>query len=133
MTTNTFVPEVGRYLMPVELQIWNGELLAPTLCKYYQDLWRAEFAARLGLVHAPMPVMAESPPQKLGRTWCKNLGVRLTHDTGCISGWGCKWTCGIYDTDDKVRVHLGQVNETKPNSEDDCQSCPSWFAGEKPT
>lgn len=78
------------------------------------------------------PITSIPPAQKPGRTWCKNIGRRLTYEAGCASGWKCKWECGIYDKDEGVRIHLGQVNEAVPGSEDDCQSCPSWLTGEKP-
>ena len=97
MTTYTFVPEVGRYLMPVELQIWNGELLHPTLCKYYQDLWRAEFAARLGVpvaVTAPAPVATTAIPLNViaRPNRCEHLQSRVEFKTGC-SGWRCLHEC----------------------------------------
>lgn len=102
-------------------------------CVFCKSKDQPEIQALLREIPATDAPQPEQPRKFSGRTWCKDLGRRLTHETGCQSGWGCKWACGVYDKREDVRIHLGQVNETTPASEDDCQTCPGWVAGEAPT
>lgn len=101
-------------------KLWGGPVEAPSLPTGPEPREK------------PLPELATKPKSIPLRAWCQNLGERLTHEAGCASGWQCKWSCRIYENHLGVRAHLGDVNETTPGSEDDCQTCPGWVAGNPP-
>jgi hypothetical protein len=77
----------------MELQIWNGELLHPNLCKYYRDLWIKEFHDRTGI---PPSILIQSPTiiklTVLRPNRCEHLEKRKEFKTGC-RGWRCAHAC----------------------------------------
>ena len=97
---STYVKELDRDLSSMELQLWKGEYFHPNLCKYYQDLWRAEYAARKGLpaaVQATTPVVQHTSGVMIALpiarpNVCEFLQRRTEFKAGC-GGWRCLHRC----------------------------------------
>lgn len=91
----TYIKEIDKFFTDAELQVWNGELLHPNLCKYYRDLWIKEFHDRTGI---PPSVLIQSPTiiklTVLRPNRCEHLEKRKEFKAGC-NGWMCKHDCTL--------------------------------------
>jgi hypothetical protein len=97
----TYVEELGRELSDIELQLWNNEYFHPNLCKYYQDLWRAEHqnskikaSENNNFLNTPTAVKATAPIKLpiVRPNRCEFLENRVEYKHGC-GGWRCKHGC----------------------------------------
>jgi len=93
------IPELGRDLVGHELEVWEGRLLHPNLCKYWQDLWRSESPVRKiqlppvaerttpHIIMSPLVALPIARPNV-----CEFLENRAEFKHGC-GGWRCLHGC----------------------------------------
>jgi len=110
---NIYVEELDRELTTTQWEIWNGRFLNPTLCKYYQDLWKSQAPkkmvcpARKGSLEYMKaasettlisPAPSPPPPPVVVRlpvvrpNVCDLLEHRAEYKHGC-NGWMCLHGC----------------------------------------